>query len=176
MFYLDKKELRALFAEAYKANKDHHLFLITVFWAGSRVSETLDLTGADVRDGKITIKRKKGSLTTSQDVHVENDPLFDGSPLIERAQAAGNDRLFKFGRCRVDQFVKLYAERAGIDPRKAHIHSVKHSTAMTLWEASNGNLGLLQLHLGHKAASSSLQYLREVDAQKACDIMNAVRV
>jgi hypothetical protein len=47
---------------------------------------------------------------------------------------------------------------------------------MTLWEATKGNLGLLQLHLGHKAASSSLQYLREVDAQKACDIMNAVRI
>jgi integrase len=84
--------------------------------------------------------------------------------------------VFKFGRCRVDQFIKLYATRAGIDPRKAHIHAVKHSTAMTLWEATKGNLGLLQLHLGHKAASSSLQYLREVDAQKACDIMNAVRI
>jgi integrase len=96
MFYLDKKELRALFSEAYKANKDHHLFLVTVFWAGSRVSETLELTGADVRDGKITIRRKKGSLTTSQDVHVEDDPLFDGRPLIERAQAARNNRLFKF--------------------------------------------------------------------------------
>jgi integrase len=176
MEHFDKAELCRLFEAAYAQNKEHHLFLVTVFWSGSRVSETLELTGADVRGGRITIRRKKGSLTTTQDVHTESDPLFDGSPIIEQARKAGAGRMFRFNRQRVDQFIKAYAAKAGIDPKKAHCHAIKHSTALTLWKQSDGNIGLLQRHLGHKAASSSLQYLYQVDAQKACDIMGAVRM
>lgn len=176
MEYLTNDELSRLFTVAYESNRDHHLFLVTVLWCGSRVSETLELAGLDVLNGKISIKRKKGSLPTTQDVHADADPIFDGSPIIERARLAGPDRLFKFNRQRVDQFIKKYGERAGISTKKLHCHALKHSSGMIFWKASGGSLGLLQRHLGHRSPSSSLVYLAEIDSQKACNIMNAVRI
>jgi integrase len=76
----------------------------------------------------------------------------------------------------VDQFIKAYAVKAGIDLKKAHCHALKHSSGMIFWKQSGGDLGLLQRHLGHKSASSSLQYLYQVDAQRASDIMQSVRL
>jgi integrase len=107
---------------------------------------------------------------------VDKNSIFDGSPIIDLARNKRGERLFKFNRQRVDRFIKLYGERAGIDPRKLHIHALKHSSGMIFWEASGGNIGLLQRHLGHKAASSSLVYLYEADASKASAIMNGVRI
>lgn len=174
MEYLSNQELRALFTVAYERNPHHHLLLCTLFWQGSRISETLELVGTDIRDGKIRIARKKGSVTTKHDVHCDSDPLFDCSPILK--YAGRPERIFPFTRFWVDKFIKRYCEAAGIDARKAHAHALKHSSGVTFWKASEGDIGLLQRHLGHKAASSSLIYLYEADAEKACAIMGAVRI
>jgi integrase len=175
MEYLNRNELRRLLEVAYRTNRLHHQFLVTVFWCGSRVSETLELKGTDIRDGKIAIARKKGSVPTKQDVHVDSDPLFDGSPILTLAKERSG-RLFRFTRYTVDKFIKRYCKVAGIPADKAHVHALKHTSAIVFWEASGGSLGLLQRHLGHKAASSSLIYLYESDSAKACAIMAQVRI
>jgi integrase len=50
-----------------------------------------------------------------------------------------------------------------IDPRKCHMHALRHSMAVMLWNHTSGNIGFLQRHLGHKSASLSLIYLYESD-------------
>lgn len=175
MEYLTKDELRRLFKVAYDRDRLRHLFMVTVFWHGSRVSETLEVQGTDVRNGKIVIRRKKGSHKTEQDIHRDNDPLFDESPILKLAQET-QGRLFPWSRYQMHKFIRLCGRKAGVPTDKLHMHAVKHSSAMVFWEASKGNLGLLQRHLGHKSASSSLIYLYEVDAQKAADIMHSVSI
>ncbi len=167
MQYLERSELRRLFAAAYDHNRLHHLALCVGFWHGLRVSEIIKIEGTHIQDGLLSVARQKGSNLTLQPIHRDSDPLFDGSPVLELAAAYPHARLFPWCRQRVDQFVCRYARLAGIHRDKAHTHSVcKHSIAMVLWEETH-SLGQIQSYLGHKASSSSLQYLREADHRKA---------
>lgn len=176
MHYLTKTELRALFQVAYDRNRNHHLALVTALWHGMRVSELINLRGTDITsDGEIIVRRLKGSNTTLQSVRRDSDPLFDGSPIIELARERRTLRLFPISRQHLDRIIKEYGLAAGIHPDKCHMHALKHSVAMLLWDVT-GNLGQLQSYLGHKAASSTLVYLAEADARKAQTALAGIRL
>jgi integrase len=166
MHYLTKDELRRLFEVAYRRNRTYHLALVTALWHGMRVSELNNLRGTDVTDGCVIVRRLKGSHTTLQPIRRDIDPLFDESPILELAKQRGSLRLFEVSRQHFDRLIKAYGAEAGIHADKLHMHSLKHSVAMLLWDVT-GNLGQLQSYLGHKAASSTLAYLYEADARKA---------
>lgn len=175
MNYLNKSELRRLFKVAYERNRTHHLALVVGLWHGLRVSEILAIKGRDIVDGQLAVRRLKRSKATVQPIHVDADPLFDESPLLEMA-AHNPGRLFQFCRQRVDQFIRAYGELAGIHPDKRHAHCVcKHSLAMLLWDQTH-SLGQIQSYLGHKAASSTMCYLVEADARKAQSVVVAMRI
>ena len=178
MEYMTKLELKRLLQVAYDSNRHHHLALVVSLWHATRVSELLAIKSADIHDGQLTIRRLKGSITTNQPIRLDPDPLFDCSPLIGRAHQApsADTRLFPFCRQRCDQFIRLYGHRANIDPRKCHMHALRHSMAVMLWNHTAGNIGLLQRHLGHKSASSSLIYLYESDARKASAAVAEIRL
>jgi integrase len=191
MEYLDKSELRRLFKVAYDSNRLHHLALATALFHGLRVSElvgrkaytdkkgklhpdTLGLCGTDIQDGQINIQRLKRSKATVQPIHYDSDPLFDCSPLLEMAKA-NKGRLFPFCRQRADQFIRKYGAEAGIHPSKLHMHSLKHSIAMLVFDATH-SLGQVQSYLGHKAASSTMCYLVEADVRKAQAVVAAIKI
>lgn len=175
MEYLTKNELRRLFQVAYERNRTHHLAMVVGLWHGLRVSEIVAIEGSHIVDGQLSVKRLKRSKATLQPIHVDADPLFDESPLIELA-AQNKGRLFAFSRQRMDEFVKAYGALAGLHPDKRHTHAIcKHSLAMLLWSETN-SLGLIQSYLGHRAASSTLAYLREVDAMKAQSVVCAMTI
>jgi integrase len=175
MQYLTQTELRRLFSVAYENNKSHHLAMVTGLWHGARVSEVVNLTGDNISHGMVTLERLKGSETTCQPIHRDSDPIFDESPLEALAVFKQHEKLFPFGRRRVDAFMKRYAALAGLHPSKGHFHTLKHSIAMQLWD-SNPNLGLIQSYLGHKAVSSTLCYLRENDKRKAEEIIAGIKL
>jgi integrase/recombinase XerD len=176
MQYLSKQELRALFEVAYRRNRHYHLALCVALWHGCRVSEINNLRGTDVTpDGSIIIRRLKGSNTSTQPIHRDADPVFDESPVIELAQERKCLRLWEVSRQRFDQVIKEFGAEAGIHPSKLHMHSLKHSCAMLLWDRTQ-SLGMLQSYLGHKSASSSLCYLYEADARKAQDALAGVQL
>lgn len=178
MEYMTKPELRRLLQTAFSCNRHHHLALVVSLWHATRVSELLAITAADIHDGQLTIRRMKGSITTNQPIRLDSDPLFDASPLITLASQApsADTRLFPWVRQRCDQFIRLYGHRANIDPKKCHMHALRHSMAIMLWDHTAGNIGLLQRHLGHKSASSSLIYLYESDARKASAAVAEIRI
>ena len=165
MHYMISDELRRLFQVAYERNRLHHLCLVTTLFHGLRVSETIQLVGPDVQDGQLSIFRLKKSRPSLHPLHIDADPLLDESPLIDMA-ARNSGRLFPFSRQRADQFIKRYAEIAGIHRAKAHMHALKHSIAILIWEKTH-SLGQIQSYIGHKSPSSTLQYLVEIDARKA---------
>lgn len=176
MNYLDKQELRRLFQVAYEANRTHHLAMVTALWHGMRVSELNNLRGTDITaDGHVIVRRLKGSHTTLQPIRRDSDPLFDESPIVELARERKGLRLFEISRQHFDRLVKRYGREAGIHEDKLHMHALKHSLAMLLWDVT-GNLGQLQSYLGHKAASSTLCYLYEADARKAQQALAGISI
>ncbi len=165
MQFLTRDELRRLFQAAYDHNRQHHLCLVTMFWSGLRVSETLAIRGRDIVDGQLSVKRLKKSRPTIHALKRSDDPLFDQSPLL--AIAAHNPgRLFPWCRQNVDWFIKKYGALAGIHPAKLHSHVAKHSICVLLWEETR-DLNAIQDHVGHKASSSTLVYMRADAAAKA---------
>lgn len=166
MTYLTKDELRRLFDVAYRRNRRYHLALVCALCHGMRVSELNNLRGTDITDGQVIVRRLKGSKKTMQAIRRDSDPLFDESPIVELARERGALRLFEVTRQHFDRLIKQYGSEAGIHADKLHMHSLKHSAAMLLWDAT-GSLGQLQSYLGHKAASSTLVYLCEADSRKA---------
>jgi site-specific recombinase XerD len=165
MNYFTKEELRRLFGVAYENNRLHHLCMVTMFFSGLRVSEAIAIRGADVCDGQLSVRRLKKSRPTMHDLKCSSDPLFDQTPLIHISKQ-NPGRLFPFSRQRVDQFVRRYGAMAGLHPAKCHSHAFKHSICMLLW-AETHDLNAVQDHVGHKATSSTLVYMRQDSVAKA---------
>jgi integrase len=162
--YWTVEETQRLLKVAYAANREHHLIILLSVTFGLRVSEILAIEGRDIQDGQLDVQRLKRSRRTLQPIFISSDPLFNCSPLIERAKQ-NPGRLFDYTRQWVAKLVKKYGEQAGLHPSKCHIHAGKHTCAMMIWGQSR-SLGELQNVLGHVSAASSLIYLREVDMQK----------
>jgi len=165
MTYLTKDELRRLFQVVHDRNRLHHLFFLVVLCHGLRVSEGINVSDTSIADRQLAMKRLKKSRATLQPIHQDDDAIFDCTPLLEMA-VNNKGRLFNFSRQYADRLIKRYCAIAGIHPMKAHCHSLKHSMAILIWEATH-SLGQIQSYLGHKEASSTMQYLVEIDQLKA---------
>ena len=143
---------------------------------GMRASEVCDLRLADVdlKNGQITIRRLKGSLTTTQ-------PLSDlpGQPLLSERRVLrawlterrdASDFVFtsqKGGRIHRSQFFRMFqyiAERAGLPADRRHPHCLKHSLGFAL-VASNVHLAIVKQALGHKSIASTAIYAVPTDEQ-----------
>jgi len=164
MIYLTNDELRRLLAAA-RVNPLHHLMFVTALYHALRVSELLNITGEDVIDGQLSVIRLKKGNPTIQPVHVDSDPVFDGSLLLELAKV-NRGRIFDFSRQYADRLIKHYGRVAGLHPDKAHMHCLRHSTAVALWERTK-DINCIVDTLGHKSPSSSLIYMRYDGAAKA---------
>jgi integrase/recombinase XerD len=176
MQYLTRPELRRLFEVAQQHNPHYRLAMTVTLWHGLRVSELINLRGSDVTpDGCIIVRRLKGSNTTLQPLRQDSDVLFDESPLLELARERKTLRLFPISRGHFHRLMRAYGAEAGIHPDKCHPHSLKHSVAMILWDCTQ-SLGVVQNFLGHKSPSSSLVYLREVDARKGSAALASVHI
>ena len=143
---------------------------------GMRASEVCDLrlSDLDLKNSQITIRRLKGSLTTSQPL--TDDP---GEPLLSsrrvlRAWLAErrdmSDFVFtsqKGGRIHRSQFFRMFqsvAERAGLSTDRRHPHCLKHALGFSLVTA-NVNLASVKVALGHKSIASTAVYAVPTDEQ-----------
>ena len=157
-------------------SKRNLAMILLAYRHGMRASEVCDLRMADldVKNGQITIRRLKGSLTTTQ-------PLTDhpGQPLLSekrivRAWLAerhdASDFVFtsqKGGRIHRSQFFRMFqsvAERAGLAADRQHPHCLKHALGFSL-VAANVNLACVKVALGHKSIASTAIYAVPTDEQ-----------
>ena len=118
---------------------------------GLRGSETLAIRGRDICDGRVSVKRMKKSRPTLHALRIDNDPLFDESPLLELAKATPEAELFPWSRQYMDIVIKRYAALAGIHPAKRHYHVLKHSICVLLWQETH-DLNAIQDHVGHRSS------------------------
>src|SRR5215471_4125697 len=155
-------------------SKRNHAMILLAYRHGMRASEVCDLrlSDLDLKNGQITIRRLKGSLTTTQ-------PLSDhpGQPLLserrilrawlaERCDAS--EFVFtsqKGGRIHRSQFFRMFqsaAERAGLPANRRHPHCLKHALGFAL-VAGNVHLTIVKQALGHKSIASTAIYAVPTD-------------
>jgi type 1 fimbriae regulatory protein FimB len=177
--YLSPDELLAVLKVARARSIRDWAMVLLAYRHGLRASEVCNLRLADVdlRSQCIAVRRLKGSLHTVQPLYAHR-----GMPLLDELVALrawlrerrpdGSDFLFvsqKGGRLHRSAFFRAFqaiAEDAGLPTEKRHPHVLKHSLASHL-VAGNVNLALIKQCLGHRAISSTMEYVGTTDAQAA---------
>jgi integrase/recombinase XerD len=65
----------------------------------------------------------------------------------------------------VNRRVKLYAERAGLDPEEIHVHTLRHSAAMLMKEAG-ADVSDIMHFLNHENLNTTQLYLHRMEGQR----------
>ena len=197
--HLSESEMLEILELARKTNARNWAILVVAFHHGLRVTEVLELNLADStnwKDRTLTVKRLKGSLTTTQ-------PLVEmrGKPALSELAALkaylkvrtedGSGRLFTGQkgppqRWTLTRMFRAYCEQVstarvakGLVPiaRNAmHFHSIKHSIA-TILASRVDNIFLVKTQLGHAAISSTMHYChpnQKLAAQKSKEVLMQV--
>lgn len=170
MEYLHETEINALLAKAYEHNQEHHLALLVMYATGTRVSQCLRLRGIDVfadpvtGEFKVRLPKAKRGTSRTYPILKSADPARDMTPLIDLAQRRGASKLFGgLTRHYLHVVIKKYAKLAGLHEDMVHCHTVRHSTAMRIWEKTQ-RPGAITGYLCHTDTASVYPYLRENDA------------
>lgn len=193
--YLSTREARALLQgirqDTLQGLRDYALFL-TYLFTGRRNSEVRTLqwgaftqaggrvwygwSGKGKKDQKnemvppawlaITAYLKAaGKLDTIQ----ESDFIF--TALSDRATRLPNVNKDSWNTNRaismreVGRLLKRYAKRAGLDPKKVHVHTLRHTAAMLRKEAGD-DVEKICAFLGHSSLAITQIYLHKVEGQK----------
>src|SRR5258707_578691 len=77
MKYWQPNELLAVLAEAKKKSARNHLIILLAYKHGLRATEVCRLKLEDVQDGRIDVKRLKGSLHTNRPLESDDNALLD---------------------------------------------------------------------------------------------------
>jgi integrase len=167
--YLEKQDLAKLLRTIHATNKTHHLISLICFFAGARISQTLNVRGEDIfqREGKwvVKIRAAKRGNAVIHPLHFEEDPAFSMLPLIELAALRGTSLLFgSVSRQYYNLCLKGYCAKAGIHTDAGHSHIWRHSIGMQIFQATQ-QLGAVSQFLGHRSVSAALFYLA-VNSQK----------
>jgi integrase len=167
-------------------NVRDHAIVLLAFRHGMRASEisNLELKDLDLKNWQITIRRLKGSLTTTQ-------PLADvqGSPLLSERRVLRawlkergehpSKRVFvsqKSGRISRSQLHRMFSElakQAGLPAGRRHFHMLKHSLGVALVGA-NVNLAVIKQALGHKSIASTAVYTVPSDESTGKAVVSAL--
>jgi site-specific recombinase XerD len=181
MSFLNPPELLAVFHAARQQSARSWAMVLLTYTHGLRASETcgLKLTDVDIKAGSISVRRRKGSLHTVQQLMPHRgEPLLDEFAALrawlKERPSDGGDALFqsqKGGHLTPVQFYRIFraiSQAAGLPQGKQHPHCLKHSLATHLI-GQNVNVAKVQQFLGHRAISSTMKYVSvsDTDASKA---------
>ncbi len=158
--FLTQEELKRLFA-VIKNKRDKALFLLA-YRHGLRASEIghLQRTDVDLKQGRITIHRLKGSLSGIYPLQPDVIKLLraylrariDSSPYLFIS-----NRGVPINRRTLWCAIQTYSKKAGLPPEKRKFHSLKHSIATHLLDA-RGELRFVQDWVGHKNVQNTTKY------------------
>ena len=166
---LTQDELRKVLRLASNNIRDHAIILIA-FRHGMRASEicNLEIKDLDLKNNQITIRRLKGSLTTTQPLaDVQGSPLMSEKRVLRAWLKERGNHPSKYvfvsqksghiSRMQLHRIISDLAEQAGVSKDRRHFHCLKHSLGVTLVEA-NVNLAKIKQALGHRSIASTAVY------------------
>ena len=172
MEHLSQQELKSLIQNT--PNERHKLLFKVGFSHALRVSELINLTREDIRDGHVSCKRLKGSMETFQPYVTHPDPDLDESKELSElfGTLKKGEKLFPYTRGGVYKMMQRNGLKAGIPYFKLHPHALKHSCAM----AGIKTMGIekVRQYLGHRSLSSTGAYLRVSDAEASKAFVEAL--
>ncbi len=177
MQYLEPNELLAVLKAAKDCGAREWAMFVLAYRHGLRASEISNLTLADVRGGKLNVRRVKDSLHTIQALESHSNPLLDEKAALyawlrERGDADGSQFVFTsrqgsgVKRRQVYNLFNEVAFRAGIDETRRNPHILKHSLAAHLIRAGVGVAHVQQV-LGHRDPKSTLAYTHITQSEAA---------
>jgi site-specific recombinase XerD len=174
MEFLTEEELLAVLKTAKRKSARDFAMILVSYKHALRASETAALTLDDLKDGCLDVRRRKGSLHTTQTLMPHK-----GEPLLDEVKAIrvwlrvrphdGSKALFTsqkggaLSREQVHRIFKGVAERAGIAKGKRFVHILKHSRATHL--VGTMDIALLRQLLGHRNIANTMIYAHANDKQ-----------
>jgi type 1 fimbriae regulatory protein FimB len=184
---LNEKEILSVLKLATAESKRNAAMILLAFKHGMRASEVCDLrlSDIDLKNGIITIRRRKDSLKSSQDLlDLPGQPLLSEKRVLKawleerETYRDRSDYLFlsqKGGGMDRSAFFRLFqslSKRVGLPKGKQHPHCLKHALGFYLVEQGVG-LPSIQQALGHKSLSSTGVYLKVTDERANRDVARA---
>jgi integrase len=197
--FLKAPEIEAVLVQARKHGSRTHLMFILGFRLGLRVSEIAYIKMADISNGRISVRRLKGSdPVENRLLSSHENPLFDekralAAWLRERGDGDGSEYLFTSRELserdgsrkrlavsprQIQRLFNRCAILAGVNPERAHTHCLKHSLGRLLAD-QRVPLYFIQKALGHKYLSSTQIYLSitgDEAAHESNKVLNSVFV
>lgn len=167
--YLTQAELQRLL-KAIESKRDKAIFY-TAYIYGLRASEVglLHISDVDFDRKRIRITRKKGSVSGELMLKPE---VAKAIKSYLRTRADQDPTLFlsshgsPISRRTLDYSMKKYGAKAEIPLKKQHFHTLKHSIATHLLEATNNDVMFVQSWLGHKRIQNTLVYAQLLGTTK----------
>jgi integrase len=168
MQFLTQEELKRLFG-VIKDKRDKVLFLLA-YRHGLRASEIglLQRTDVDLKQGRITIHRLKGSLSGIYPLQPDVIKLLRS---YLRARTDSSPYLFISNRgVPIDRrtlwcAMQTYGKKAGVPPGKRKFHALKHSISTHLLDA-RGELKFVQDWVGHKNIQNTTRYAQMTNPRR----------
>lgn len=168
---LSIEQVLAFLAAARAGRERDWLAFAVGFNHGLRASEIIGLTRDNVRGDFLIVQRLKGSNKTRQPLIEHENPLLNEKRVLLAFAQKASGRLFEFSRQHLWRLFRKYAEDAGIPEHLRHPHILKHSLAMALIPQG---LEITRQYLGHKAGSSTMEYLKTGDDEASAAAARAL--
>lgn len=190
MEYLQHPEIKALLKVSYAyGNREAHLALLTMYATSARVSQIVGdrhakteipgLKGIDIIPDpetgghRIRIQAAKRGKTRTYRVLVSPDPALDMRDLVALAQQRGTSMLFGgLTRHYLHTLIKKFAKLAGLHENMVHCHTIRHSSAMRVYERTQ-RIGAVSGFLAHSDPAAAYVYVQENDGKLADEAMAA---
>jgi len=175
---LSPEQVEKILKVASQRGKREHAMILLAYKHGMRASEVCALRMKDInlRDGKIVVRRLKGSQTNEQALFNEvGKPLMSELRVLKawiaEREEWGQDSEFCFlsqkgGAMSRVQFFRIFqsvCERAGIPAELAHPHSLKHGLGLAMVK-QGVQLMVIRQSLGHQSIQSTAIYANADDS------------
>ncbi len=179
MKYWQPTELIAVLDAARKQSARNHCLILLAVKHGLRATEIAQIKLTDVRNGRIDVKRSKGSIHTNQPLESDENVLLDEhralAAYLREREDTGSVYLFtsrfgsRFGAGMTRQAIyNIFidaAAAAGIEPGRRFPHCAKHTLGTLLYKGG-ADILVIKKVLGHRDLKSSACYI-ELTADEA---------
>ena len=156
-------EFQSMVSKAY--SEQDRAILLFLYDTGARATEVANLRWKDVdlEDRTANILKSKGKkprkVPFGKSTEISLRSLLRDMP--EPNHPVFISRLHKpYTRSGIRFVVKRSCLRAGVPMRKELVHSIRHTAACNLVEATNGDALYVQKVLGHKKITTTMIYIR----------------
>ena len=170
--YLSLNEANKLLESIDGTNKERDYCMITLFLnCGMRLSELINIDTDDIRDDILTVIGKGDKPRTIYLNEMCLDALEEYLNVRPNADTNAlflSNRKKRISKRTVQNLIKKYTKKAGLDSDKISIHKLRHTSATLLYKHGNIDIRTIQKILGHNDVSTT-QIYTHVDEEQLRD-------